>query len=175
MGAAGLVAAQARLWLRRFGPATVDDLKWWTGWTMGQTRKALAEVGPVEVDLSGMPGIVLPDDLDPVREVEPWTALLPALDPTPMGWSGRDWYLGQHAALLFDRSGNIGPTIWCDGRIVGGWAQRKDGSIAYRLLEDIGADAVSSVAEAAERLATTVGPVRITPRFRTPLERDLSA
>ena len=165
----------ARLWLQRFGPATVDDLRWWTGWTMGQTRKALAQLAPVEVDLSGRPGIVLPDDVDPVTSDEPWTALLPALDPTPMGWSGRDWYLGPYGPSLFDRSGNIGPSVWCDGRIVGGWAQRKDGSVAYRLFEDIGTEAAGSVAAAADRLAELLGPVRVTPRFRTPLERDLSA
>ena len=66
-------------------------------------------------------------------------ALLPALDPTPMGWSGsRAWYVGEHAKALFDRSGNIGPTVWCDGRVVGGWAQRADGEVVFRLLEDIG-------------------------------------
>jgi len=165
----------ARLWLDRFGPATVDDLRWWTGWTMGQTRKALAQLAPVEVDLDGVPGIVLPSDVSPVACEEPWAALLPALDPTAMGWSRRDWYVGPHAGQLFDRTGNIGPTVWCDGRIVGGWAHRKDGSIAYRLLEDIGQEAASSVSAVAARLTTLLGTVRVTPRFRTPLERELSA
>jgi hypothetical protein len=104
---------------------------------------------------------------------KPWVALLPALDPTPMGWVGRDWYLGPHAASLFDRSGNIGPTIWSDGRIVGGWAQRPDGEIVYRLLEDIGSDKAGQVRAAADRLADWVGPVRVRPRFRTPLEQEL--
>jgi len=165
----------ARRWLRRFGPATVEDLRWWTGWTLGQTRKALAQLAPVEVDLSGVPGVLLPDDVEPVSCEEPWTALLPALDPTPMGWAARRWYLGEHSTALFDRSGNIGPTVWCDGRIVGGWAQRKDGSIAYRLLADVGSESAAAVAGAAQRLAGTLGPVRVTPRFRTPLERELSA
>jgi len=102
-------------------------------------------------------------------------ALLPALDPTVMGWAGRDWYLGPHGPLLFDRSGNPGPTVWYDGRIVGGWAQRRDGTIRYRLLEDVGADVVAAVDAEAGRLAAWLGPVRVTPRFRTPLERELSA
>jgi hypothetical protein len=102
-------------------------------------------------------------------------ALLPALDPTVMGWSGREWYLGPHGPALFDRSGNPGPTVWLDGRIVGGWAQRQVGEIAYRLLEDVGADGVAAVEAAADRLSTWLGKVRVTPRFRTPLERELIA
>nr|MDQ3989768.1 winged helix DNA-binding domain-containing protein [Actinomycetota bacterium] len=117
-------AELARRWLAAFGPGTVADLRWWTGWTAGQVRKALTQVGPVEVDLDGAVGLVLADDLDPVPAVEPWAALLPALDPTAMGWSERGWFLGDHGPVLFDRSGNIGPTVWWDGRIVGGWAQR---------------------------------------------------
>ena len=114
-----------RRWLAGFGPATVADVKWWTGLPMGQVRKAVAAAGAVEVDLDGVPGLVLPDDLDPVPAPEPWVALLPALDPTTMGWAGRDFYLGPHRPVLFDRNGNAGPAIWWDGRVVGGWAQRR--------------------------------------------------
>ncbi len=163
----------ARRWLRAFGPAPVEDLKWWTGWTAGQTKKALAAIGPAEVDLDGTPGIVLADDLDPVEEPEPAAAFLPALDPTPMGWVRRDWYLGEHQAPLFDRTGNIGPTVWWAGRIVGGWAQHADGNIAYRMLEDVGADATAAIERAADRLRTWLGDVRVVPKFRTPLEKEL--
>ena len=76
---------------------------------------------------------------------------------------------------LFDRSGNIGPTVWWDGRIVGGWAQRADGAVVFRLLEDAGAAAATAVTAEAESLRSWLGPVRVTPRFRTPLERELSA
>jgi DNA glycosylase AlkZ-like len=70
-----------------------------------------------------------------------------------MGWKERDWYLGEHGTVLFDRNGNAGPTVWWEGRIVGGWAQRPDGEIVYRLLEDVGSEAVASVEAEAERLA----------------------
>jgi hypothetical protein len=91
-----------------------------------------------------------------------------------MGWMARDWYLGAHRERLFDRSGNIGPTVWCDGRIVGGWAQRKDGDIAFALLEDPGSEAAAAIGGEAERLRDWIGDVRVTPRFRTPLERELA-
>jgi Winged helix DNA-binding domain len=165
-----------RQWLASFGPGTVADLKWWTGWTAGQVKQALALIGPTEVDLDGQTGLILADDVDPAEPPEHWMALLPALDPTAMGWSQRSWYLGPRAdTALFDRSGNIGPTIWSDGRIVGGWAQRPTGEIVYRVLEDVGRDVVAEVESRAARLADWIGQVRVTPRFRTPIERELSA
>ena len=163
-----------RRWLRAFGPGTVSDLKWWTGWSLGEVRKALAAIEPVEVELDGgETGLVLADDVDRVRAPKPWVALLPSLDPTTMGWKDRDWYLGDHGPVLFDRMGNAGPTVWCNGRIVGGWAQRRTGEIVYRLLEDIGREAIAAVDAAAEKVAKLVGDVRFTPRFPTPLAREL--
>jgi hypothetical protein len=139
-------------------------------------KRVLARLRPAEVDLGGATGLVLPDDLEPAPAAEPWAALLPALDPTPMGWSQREWFLGEHARKLFDRTGNVGPTVWWDGRIVGGWAQRPDGEIACRFLEDVGADAVAAVETAAQRLAARLGPARITARGRalSPVERELA-
>jgi hypothetical protein len=185
--AAAARAELARRWLRAFGPALVSDLQWWAGWTATQTRQALAQLDVTEADLDGAPGVMLAGD-EPAPgpdgpAPEPWPALLPALDPTAMGWRDRAWYVGEHGPALFDRSGNIGPTAWWDGRIVGGWAQRNDGEIAVRLLEDTGAEAAAAIAAEAQRLRDWIGSdpkdpgnprTRITPRFRTPLERELA-
>jgi hypothetical protein len=173
-------AELARRWLSAFGPARAADLQWWAGWTAGQVRQALAELDITEVNLDGATGVMLAADepgLDDQPDLPPWPALLPALDPTAMGWRERAWYVGEHGPALFDRSGNIGPTAWWAGRIVGGWAQRKDGEIAVRLLEDVGAEAAAAIAAEASRLREWIGSdpkTRITPRFRTPLERELS-
>jgi DNA glycosylase AlkZ-like len=170
-------AARAELasrWLAAFGPASVTDLKWWTGWTLGQARAALSAIEAVEVDLDGEPGFALPGDLEREPEPEAWAAFLPSLDPTVMGWKERDWYLGEHAPALFDRNGNAGPTVWWNGRIVGGWAGRKDGEMAFRLLEDVGAEAVRAIEAEAEQLAAWLGETKVTPRFATPLARELS-
>ena len=163
----------ARRWLTAYGPATVADLKWWTGWTLTETRRALAQLSTVDVDLDGGPGVLLKSDVDSEPEREPRAVLLPALDPTVMGWAGREWYLGGHAPALFDRSGNAGPTIWWGGRVVGGWAQRADGTVVTRLLEDVGRAATRAVDAAAVSVRDWLGEVRVTPRFRTPLEREL--
>ncbi len=100
--------------------------------------------------------------------------LLPALDPTTMGWADRDWYLGAHKAALFDRNGNAGPTVWCDGRIVGGWAQRANGEIAWRLVEDVGSAAAAAVEREANELEGWLGGTRCSPRFPTPLQKELA-
>lgn len=165
----------ARKWLAAFGPAGEADLRWWTGWTARATRQAIAGVPAVAVDLDGAPGLLLEEDMEPPAGPAPWVALLPALDPTAMGWTEREWYLGPHRAALFDDSGNIGPTAWADGRIIGGWAQRRDGSVAVRLLDDAGAEVGVAVEEAAVALAASIGEARVTPRFRTPLERELTS
>jgi hypothetical protein len=168
-------AELARRWLLAFGPAPVSDLQWWAGWTGAQAKAALAALPTLDVDLDGQPGVLLADDEAADDVPPPVAALLPGLDPTAMGWQAREWYLGSHGPALFDRTGNIGPTVWWEGRIIGGWAQRPSGEVVYRLLEDAGSEAATAVAAEASRLAAWLGPARVTPRFRTPLERELSA
>ena len=167
-------AEVVRRWLAAFGPGTMTDLKWWTKWKVGEVKDALAACGALEVELDDGTGWVLPDDLEPVDEDRPWAALLPSLDPTPMGWKERDWFLGDHAEPLFDRNGNIGPTVWVDGRIVGGWAQGPDGEIVTRLLEDVGADHRTLISHEKARLAACIGDTVVKPSFPTPLQKELS-
>ncbi|GAA3367533.1 winged helix DNA-binding domain-containing protein [Streptomyces sannanensis] len=170
-------AELARRYLSAFGPAATEDLKWWTGWTVTDTRKALAAAGAVDVHLDEGPGHALPEHLEELPAgTEPWAALLPGLDPTAMGWRHRDWYLDPgHKEALFDRTGNIGPTVWWNGRIIGAWAQREDGEIVWKLLQDAGTEARAAIESEAARLSRFLGDVRVTPSFRTPLERQLAA
>jgi hypothetical protein len=175
---AGAQASLLGRWLTACGPATEADLKWWTGWRVTEVRRALAAIGAQPVSLDEGTGYVTDGDVGPVAgPAEPWAALLPGLDPTAMGWQQRDWYLAPELRpLLFDGSGNVGPTVWWNGRVVGGWAQRPDGEITWRLLDTdgIGREAKAAITTEAERLQGWVGTTRVTPRFRTPLERELS-
>ena len=166
-GTAGLVEQ----WLRAFGPGTETDLKWWLGSTLTTVRKALAGLDAVEVDLDGQMGYLLPDDLETSEPVEPWAALLPPLDPTTMGWKEREWYVGPYKAQLFDTAGNAGPTVWWEGRIVGGWRQTESGEVDLQLLEDIGTEGRRAVEDEAGRLTTWLGGTRVLPRFPSPLSR----
>jgi hypothetical protein len=158
-------------WLRTFGPATVNDVKWWFGHTLTWARDGLRDVGAVEVDMDGTPGYALPDDLEPEPTAEPWCALLPGLDVTTMGWQDRDWYLGPHKAQVFDRNGNGGPTAWCDGRIVGGWGQDTDGRVVLQLLERLDAKSAKALTRKANQLTEWLGGVRVNARFPSPLSK----
>jgi hypothetical protein len=161
---AGAQAELARRWQAAFGPASVDDLRWWAGWTVAAAKAALAGAGePAPLD-----------DRDPA----PWAALLPGLDPTTMGWKTRDWYLGDLGPRLFDRNGNAGPAVWWNGQVVGGWAQRASGEVVTELLVDVGRDARAAIdAEAArvERWLRSTGTPPYKARFPTPLEVELRA
>jgi hypothetical protein len=170
-GVAGLVER----WLRTFGPGTAADIKWWLGSSLGAVRQALADLDAVEVDLDGEIGHLLPDDLEATDPVEPWAALLPPLDPTTMGWAQRNWYLGPHREQLFDTSGNAGPTLWWEGRIVGGWRQSDSGEVVLQVLDDIGAEAVGALEREAARLSAWLDGARVLPRFPSPLFKGAAA
>jgi len=166
--------AMIRRWLARFGPGTEDDLVWWLGSTKTAVRKALAEIDAVQVDLDGgLVGYVLPDDLDEAPAVKPSAMLLPELDPTTMGWKDRDWYLAGHRERVFDRTGNGGQTVWWDGRIVGGWKQRGDGSIATAVWADIGRTGQRAVARTADDLAAWLGEDRPKGGYPAPFMRSI--
>lgn len=146
-------AELVRRWLWTFGPGTVDDIRWWLGSTVAAVKQALAAIAAVEVSLNGgVSGWVLPDDLEPVSAPAPWASLLPVLDPTTMGWKSRDFYLGPHAAELFDRNGNAGTTAWWNGRVVGCWVQDPAGVVELILLEDPGSKARKALQGEADRL-----------------------
>lgn len=147
-------AELVRRWLWAFGPGTEDDVVWWLGATKASVRRALADVGAVAVRLEdGTPAWLHPDDVDEVRAPGHWAALLPALDPTTMGWRGRAFHVDDDtAALAYDRAGNGRPTAWWDGRIVGSWRQQPDGAVVVLPLTDLPRTATAALRREADEL-----------------------
>jgi hypothetical protein len=171
-----------RRYLEAFGPAGIDDIQWWTGFTKGEVREAVAALGDslVTVAVQGeegerlVPASSLPA-LDAAPRLDPGCVqLLPSLDPWVMATKHRRRLMGAAAyRWLHDRNGNAGPSILAGGRVVGGWAQHPDGTVRWRLFEDVGAEATRAVAAQAERLETFLGAERVMPNFPTPLMREL--
>ena len=169
-------AELVRRWLRTFGPGTVEDVQWWLGSTKTAVRDALADVGAVPVSLDGgATGWLLPDDLDPVASPGPWAALLPTLDPTTMGWRGRDFYLDPAATpYLFDSNGNGGTTAWWEGRVVGAWDQDEQARVRVlplpgSRLPRVARDALEAEAE---RLTAWLDGVLVSTIYRSPLMKS---
>ncbi|WP_419817744.1 winged helix DNA-binding domain-containing protein [Glaciibacter flavus] len=173
--------ALALRWLERYGPATLEDLRWWTGWNKTTVRRVVSTLPIEEVDLHGEPGIALLVDgerhdydvTDKQAGDAPVAALLPSLDPTPMGWKSRAWCIGIDRAQIFDTAGNIGPTVWWDGEVIGSWAIANTGEVRTVLPADRGRAAAAAVGALAAQLQTRLDGAVVTPAVRTPLERSL--
>ncbi len=186
LGATGIVhveqsAALAGLverYLRTLAPATLTDLAWWTGLPKGVVRAASERIGARQVELDSGPGsgFANGDDDLAAPTSDGAVALLPGLDSTTMEWKQRSWYVDDRPATgLFDRSGNAGPTVWLDGRVVGAWVQRGNGEVVTVVDEDVGSDARAAIATEAARIADWLGDVRVKWGHPTPLTKQLLA
>lgn len=170
-GRAGLL----QRYLETHGPATMTDIRWWTGWTAKNAREALKGIDARQVAIEPDGLAYLPaGDPGPAGGGSGVVALLPSLDSSTMGWKERDWYLGEYASEVFDSAGNAGPTVWAGGRIVGGWGQRLDGTVVYELLTDVPRRVVELVEEEARALTTWLGERVVMPRFPSPIGKRLA-
>ena len=159
----------------RSGPAPAPTCAWWAGWTVATTKRALADVGAVEVELDEGPGYVLPDDVDPVAAAPPSAVLLPGLDPSTMGWKQRAFHLDGRAT-----SAAVRPQRQRRPHRVGRRADRRRLAPARRR-RDRAAPHVRRRrrgprrpgARAAE-LAALLGDVRFRVRFPAPLQAKLA-
>lgn len=156
-------------WLWSYGPGTVDDITWWLGSTKATVRTALQDLGAQQVSLEdGSIGWLRQDDLGITDDPEPWVALLPLLDPTVMGWKGRDFFLGPHGPQLFDSAGNAGTTAWVDGRVVGAWVQDAEGVVQLRFLEEVTPPARDALHVEARRLTESLDGQRVFAVYPSP-------
>lgn len=95
-------------YIAAYGPVTVDDVKWWTGWTKAQTLEVVEGI-----DLSRQ-GIAL-QDLEGVR-------LLPVWDVLMVAYRNRDRLFDpSYSPLIHDRFGNATSVVLDKGKVVGQW------------------------------------------------------
>jgi hypothetical protein len=65
------------------------------------------------------------------------------------------------------------PTVWVNGRVVGAWGQRRDGSVVQGLFESVGEEERASLAGEVQRLEGFLGGEFLPPRTYTPFTRTL--
>lgn len=144
-----------RWYLAAFGPATVEDIAWWSGFSKGETRRALSalsdEVAEAEIEGLGRGYLMMAADYQRLQEtrlgMEPSVNLLPSLDPYIMAYRDRRCFLApEHYDQVFDRAGNAFATIWVNGRVIGVWRDL-EAAIELPLWQDIGSEALTTEAK----------------------------
>jgi len=117
-------------YLASYGPVSVKDISWWSGFTLTEVRRILQVMAreTTEVEIPELKGtyVILAADIAALECFEPSSQpavnLLPALDPYLMGYKDRERYLDyKYYEMVFDRSGNATSTILIDGRVAGVW------------------------------------------------------
>ncbi|MCP4540227.1 MAG: winged helix DNA-binding domain-containing protein [Chloroflexi bacterium] len=178
---------EAQAWLVRrylsaFGPSTLDDVQWWTGLSKSGVKNALKALKPIvmKIDIEGLEDshLVLTDDVQRLHDFSapdiPYVFFLPILDPYIMGYRNRLRFLTpEHRSKVFDRAGNAAPTVWVNGRVVGAWGQRKDGSVIHGLFESVTDQEQALLVDEVRRLENFLGNEHLPPRFRTSFTRAL--
>jgi hypothetical protein len=117
-------------YLASFGPATENDIAWWTGFPKGQIKRIIKRlqteltsfrITDIEADYL-LSSLDRPSLMSMKLSKKPSICMLPSLDPYVMGYKDRERYLNQeYYPFVFDRSGNATSTILLDGRIIGVW------------------------------------------------------
>ncbi|HEX9993162.1 MAG TPA: crosslink repair DNA glycosylase YcaQ family protein [Acidimicrobiales bacterium] len=127
--AAAALAWLAGRYLAAFGPARVEDFRWWAGVPADAAAAAVAEVDTVDVgDGLRLPAGDLPA-FDRLRRPRRATVdLLPKWDCWTMGYprDGRRRFVDPDAqALMYDRDGNALGVVLADGLAAATWGLRE--------------------------------------------------
>jgi hypothetical protein len=185
---ASVTTAEAALWLVRsylgaYGPATFEDIVWWTGFSKGHTAECLRALYPelMQVSIAGLDQayLMMSDDVHRLSQFvlpnSPHVFLLPSLDPYIMGYQSRNRFLApEDRAHVFDRAGNAMPTVWVDGRVAGAWGQRKNRSVAFGFFESPAVREVALVTAQTRRLAVFLDGEALSQRSHTGFTRALA-
>ena len=116
-----------------FGPVSLEDICWWFPVNRTVARKQLEALSSnwIQVDRNGQICFMEKEDWLSFQQFEiprkkPQCVFLPYEDHFPKGYFHRDWFMAPQAkSMLFSNKridlGQIRPSIWLDGEIVGRW------------------------------------------------------
>ena len=133
LGPDGLRDDLALAYFRAFGPACLDDLCWWMPLSKTEGRATVQRLAErlASFEFEGREYFVVAEEWDKLRKFKPdgnppVVRFLPYEDHFPKAYARRDWYLPPEAArqLVGVRTielGQIRPSIWLDGEVIGRW------------------------------------------------------
>ncbi len=121
-----------RKYLRAYGPASMEDISWWTGLPLIQCQRSVAHLRRealrfhVEGYRDDMMG--LRETVDLLRRkptIEDEIQLLPQWDPYVSGWKDRKRIADKEMMpFIFDQAGNGASVITDMGKVIGLWQFR---------------------------------------------------
>lgn len=143
-------AELTRRYLGAYGPATVRDFLYWSGFPAEPARRMWELILPetTEVSVAGTKAVVLTRALEradhsrarktkkaKAEEGLPHVRLLPHFDVYLLGHRAKESVLGKpHYKKVFRNAGWISPVILVDGRVLGTWeSERKGGTLSIGL------------------------------------------
>lgn len=124
------LAEIARRYFTGHGPATIQDMAWWTQLTIASIRKGISLLGSelVECDVDGKTMWVTQEQLDKDTQLGP-LQVHRAFDEHLLGYKDRTLSLAlPHSKKAMTINGIAQPTVVKDGRVVALWKVR-DGEI----------------------------------------------
>lgn len=122
------LARLALRYLRSRGPATAQDLAWWSGLTVKDAQAAIASVaGGLQAET--LDGATYWSASDEGGDAPPRSLhLLPPFDEFLVAYADRSAALPrEHARSIVGINGLLSPCIVVDGRVVGRWSRRLSG------------------------------------------------
>jgi len=150
-------------YMKAYGPVTESDIAWWAGLTKTQIKSALkcieSQLEQVKIPSIKKEYIMAKEDIISIADdpfsVKSSLALLPGLDPYPMGYKERERYINaKNYSKIFDRSGNITSTIFLDGIAIGVWdtEEKPEPLVKFHLFHSVESDLLDELYSQAKRL-----------------------
>lgn len=155
--------SMVKQYVASFGPVSVIDASWWTGFTKTEVKHILKDLKDdmTLLEITGVEGeyVLLASDKKRLESTfvpeEPLINFMPLLDPYLMGYKERKRYLvPELQTKVFDRSGNVTSTILMDGRIIGVWDfdEEQDPTVKILLFEKIRSNVLREIHSKAKKI-----------------------
>ncbi len=113
----------ARRFFTSHGPATLQDFYWWSGMTLTDTKKALAQIKHdfISENINGRT-FWMKNDIEIPADTADSALLLPPFDEFVVSYKDRSEIIEEHHySKVMTKNGLFSPTVMLGGKIIGSW------------------------------------------------------